>query len=131
MVLDGHKSHKSIDFQAYCKLNNIITLKLLPYLSYLTQLFNIECFGPFKQLYSCQIKRYIKAYINYITKIEFFTAFKAAYLKSITIQNIKSSFRETGLIPFDPESILLKLDIRIHTVEVFYLLSLVSGDILT
>ncbi|EDN97035.1 hypothetical protein SS1G_01963 [Sclerotinia sclerotiorum 1980 UF-70] len=42
-------------------------------------------------------------------------AFKATYEESITSQNMKSGFRETGLIPFNPEAVLSKLDIRIRT----------------
>ncbi|EDN94080.1 hypothetical protein SS1G_09948 [Sclerotinia sclerotiorum 1980 UF-70] len=45
----------------------------------------------------------------------FMMAFKAAYQQSITIQNIKAGFRGAGLISFDPQSILSKLDIRIRT----------------
>ncbi|EDO00461.1 hypothetical protein SS1G_14331 [Sclerotinia sclerotiorum 1980 UF-70] len=41
--------------------------------------------------------------------------FKAVYQQSITIQNIKAGFRGAGLIPFDPQSILSKLDVRIRT----------------
>ena len=36
LVLDRHKSHESTEFQEYCKVYNIITLCLSPYLSYLT-----------------------------------------------------------------------------------------------
>ncbi|EDN97161.1 hypothetical protein SS1G_02089 [Sclerotinia sclerotiorum 1980 UF-70] len=62
-----------------------------------------------------QIEEFTKAYINHITKVEFFMAFKAAYQQSINSQNIKAGFRGTGLIPFDPQAILSKLDIRIYT----------------
>ena len=84
LVLDGHKSHKSAEFQEYCKTHNIITLRLPPYSSYLTQLLNIGCFSVLKQAYGRQIKTFIKAYINYITKVEFFLAFTAAYKELIT-----------------------------------------------
>jgi hypothetical protein len=36
LVLDGYKSHESIEFQDYCKSYNIIALGLPPYSSYLT-----------------------------------------------------------------------------------------------
>ena len=87
LVLDRHKSYKSAEFQEYYKIYNIITLCLPPYSSYLTQLLNIKCFSILKRVYSQQIKTFIKAYINYIIKVEFFLAFKAAYLASITAQN--------------------------------------------
>ncbi|ESZ89450.1 hypothetical protein SBOR_10167 [Sclerotinia borealis F-4128] len=56
-----------------------------------------------------------KAYINHITKVEFFIAFKAAYLQSITVQNGLSGFRGAGLIPFDPQTVISKLDIKLRT----------------
>ena len=37
-----------------------------------------------KQVYSRQIKTFIKAYINYIIKVKFFLAFTAAYKELIT-----------------------------------------------
>ncbi|APA05390.1 hypothetical protein SS1G_09809 [Sclerotinia sclerotiorum 1980 UF-70] len=115
LVLDGHESHESIPFQSYCKSNDIICLKLPPHSSHLTQPLDVGCFGILKRSYSCQIEGFIKAHINHITKVEFFIAFKAAYLQSFTIQNMKAGFRGAGLIPFDPQSILSKLDIRIRT----------------
>lgn len=36
LVLDGHKSYKSAEFQEYCKAHNIITLRLPPHSSHLT-----------------------------------------------------------------------------------------------
>ena len=40
-----------------------------------------------KRAYGRQIETFIKAYINYITKVEFFLAFTAAYKELITAQN--------------------------------------------
>ena len=87
LVLNRYKSYKSAEFQEYYKIYNIITLSLPPYSSYLTQLLDVKCFSILKQAYSFQIKTFIKAYINYITKVEFFLVFKAAYLASIIAQN--------------------------------------------
>ena len=87
LVLNRHGSHESAEFQEYCKAHNIITLCLPPYSSYLTQPLDVGCFSVLKRVYSREIKTFIKAYINYIIKVEFFLAFKAAYLASITPQN--------------------------------------------
>jgi hypothetical protein len=35
LILDGHESHESIEFQEYCKSHNIITICLFPHSSYL------------------------------------------------------------------------------------------------
>jgi DDE superfamily endonuclease len=87
LVLDKHKNHESAEFQEYYKVYNIITLGLFPYSSYLTQLLDIRCFSVLKQAYNRQIKIFIKAYINYITKVEFFLAFIIVYKESITAEN--------------------------------------------
>jgi hypothetical protein len=87
LVLDGHESYELAAFQEYCKANNIITLCLPAYSSYLTQPLNVRCFSVLKRMYSCQIETFIKAYINHITKVEFFLAFHAAYNQLITTQN--------------------------------------------
>jgi hypothetical protein len=87
LVLDGHESHESAEFQEYCKTHNIITLGLPPYSSYLTQPLDVRCFSVLKRAYGRQIKTFIKAHINYITKVEFFLAFTAVYKESITVEN--------------------------------------------
>ena len=92
IVLNGYKSHYSIEFEDYCQKNNIITLCLSIHSFYLTQPFNVGCFSVLKRAYSCELEDLIKAYIMYITKLEFFIAFKLAHFKAITPDNIKASF---------------------------------------
>ncbi|APA07191.1 hypothetical protein SS1G_04084 [Sclerotinia sclerotiorum 1980 UF-70] len=115
LVLDGYESHESIPFQSYCKSNDIICVKLPSHSSHLTQPLDVGCFSVLKRSYSCQVDEFIKAYINHISKVEFFIAFKVVYQQSITIQNMKAGFRGAGLIPFDPQAVFSKLDIRIRT----------------
>ncbi|KFY27833.1 hypothetical protein V491_00723, partial [Pseudogymnoascus sp. VKM F-3775] len=56
------------------------------------------------------------AYTHYnITKLEFLPAFKAAFYNLITKDNICASFRGTGLVPFNPEAVLSKLDVKLRT----------------
>jgi hypothetical protein len=38
-----------------------------------------------------------------------------AFFVSITEKNIQGSFTGTGLIPYDPERVISKLDIKLHT----------------
>lgn len=115
LVLDGHESHESIAFQDYCKPNNIITLRLPAHSSHITQPLDVGCFSVLKRIYSRQIEGFMKAYINHITKVEFFMAFKTAYQKSITVQNAQAGFRGACLVPFDPEAVISKLDVKLRT----------------
>jgi hypothetical protein len=115
LVLDRHKSQESAVFQEYCKASNIITLCLPSHSFYLTQPLDVRCFGILKRMYGRQIETFIKAHINHITKIGFFLAFHAAYNQSITTQNAKAGFRGAGLVLFDPQVIISKLDIKLWT----------------
>ena len=115
IVLDGHESHQSTAFDAYCKENNIITLSLPPHSSHLTQPLDVGCFSALKRAYGREIEHFIKSHINHITKLEFFIAFKAAHTAAMTESNIKGGFQGAGLVPFHPEAVISKLDVILQT----------------
>jgi hypothetical protein len=115
LIIDGHESHESAIFQEFCKSHNIITLSIPPHSSHLTQPLDVGYFSVLKRSYGRQIETFIRAHINHITKVEFFIAFKAAYKESLTIANGQAGFRGAGLIPFNPETVLEKLDIKLRT----------------
>ena len=115
LVLDGHGSHLSAEFETYCKDHNIITLCLPAHSSHITQALDVGCFGPLKRAYGREINAFVKAHINHISKVEFLIAFKAAYKASMTESNIKAGFRGAGLVPFDPQAVISKLDVKLRT----------------
>lgn len=115
VVLDGHESHLAALFEDFCEAHNIITLCLPPHSSHLTQPLDVGCFSVLKRLYGRQLETYIKAYVTHITKTEFLIAFKAAHLRTFSNENIKAGFRGAGLVPFDPQAVLSKLDIKLRT----------------
>jgi hypothetical protein len=98
LILDGHESHHSLEFQELCKENNIYTLCMPPHSSYLLQPLDVSCFSPLKRAYSREIEALIRDHINHITKLEFLLAFKAAFTRSFTAANICSAFRGAGLV---------------------------------
>jgi hypothetical protein len=115
LILDGHESHHSIEFERYCEENKIITLCMPAHASHLLQPLDVGCFGPLKKAYGREIERLMGCSINHITKIEFFPAFHAAHRATITESNIKGGFRGAGLAPFDPENVISKLDVQLRT----------------
>ncbi|KFZ25260.1 hypothetical protein V502_00261 [Pseudogymnoascus sp. VKM F-4520 (FW-2644)] len=115
LILDGHESHHSTDFELYCKDNKIITLCMPAHSSHILQPLDVGCFSPLKTAYSRQIENMMRMHITYITKVDFFPAFFTAFQAAITEENIKGGFRGTGLVPFNPESVILKLNIKLKT----------------
>jgi hypothetical protein len=115
LILDGHESHHSLEFQDLCRENDIYTLCMPPHSSHLLQPLDVGCFSPLKRAYNREVKSLIRYHINHVTKLEFLPAFKAAFDRSFTPANICSAFRGTGLIPYQPETVLSKLDVHLRT----------------
>ncbi len=57
----------------------------------------------------------MRMHINHINKLEFLYGFRAAFFASITKRNIQGGFTGASLIPYDPERVLSKLDVKLHT----------------
>jgi hypothetical protein len=115
LLIDGHESHNSLEFQDICRENQIYTLCMPPHSSHLVQPLDVGCFSPLKRAYGDQINHLVRNHINHVTKLEFLPAFYAAYQQSITEKNICSSFRAAGLVPYNPEAVLSKLDVKLRT----------------
>jgi hypothetical protein len=115
LIIDGHESHNSLEFQQYCKENKIITLCMPPHSSHLLQPLDVGCFAPLKKGYGRQAENLMRNRITHITKIEFLPCFKAAFDAAVTKSNILGGFRGAGLVPHDPEAVISKLDVRLRT----------------
>jgi hypothetical protein len=113
--MDGHESHHSTEFELFCKDHKIITLCMPPHSSHILQPLDVGCFGPLKKAYGRGIEGLMRARITHITKADFLPAFFAAFQAAMTEKNIKGGFRGAGLVPFDPESVLSRLDVNLRT----------------
>ncbi|EJU03211.1 CENP-B protein [Dacryopinax primogenitus] len=92
LVLDGHRSHVTVEFNQYCKDHNIVPLCLPPHSSHYTQPLNAIVFRPLKQAYCNQMSWLSQCSITSITKPDFFATFHTAFALAFTVQNIKSAF---------------------------------------
>jgi hypothetical protein len=115
LVLDGHESHHSTDFELYCKDHDIITLCMPPHSSHILQPLDVGCFGPLKRAYGGEVEKRVRAGTTHISKEDFFPAFLAAFQQTMTIQNVQAGFRGAGLVPHNPESVITRLDVKLRT----------------
>jgi hypothetical protein len=115
LVLDGHESHNSAEFNQLCEEKKIITLCMPPHSSHLLQPLDVGCFAPLKKAYGCQAENLMRNHINHIDKTSFLSSFIAAYKAAMTKSNILGGFRGAGLAPLNPETVISKLTIRLRT----------------
>lgn len=113
LILDSHGSHLTPEFDITCKENNIIAICMPAHSSHLLQPLDIGCFSPLKRAYSKLIKQKGCLGYNYINKLDFLKAYPTAYKEVFTIENTKSGFRATGIVPFNPYAVLDKLSLSI------------------
>ena len=113
LVLDSYESYINAEFDEYCKENGIISFCLPAHSSHLIQLLDVGVFSPLKRVYSIQISFLTRVGITYITKDDFFPVFRAAFEVVFTEKNAKSGFRGSGLVLFNLETVISKLDIRL------------------
>ncbi|KAF2185334.1 DDE-domain-containing protein [Zopfia rhizophila CBS 207.26] len=66
--------------------------------SHILQPLDVGCFSPLKRAYRRQVEKLMRNWFNYITKLEFLPAFR------------DTSFQGAGLVPFNLDKVILKLD---------------------
>jgi hypothetical protein len=92
-----------------------------PYLSHLLQPLNVGCFSPLKRAYGDKINSLLQYSTKKIKKEAFLPAFKVAFEKLMTKENICTGFRGAGLVLHNPEAVILKLDVVLRTLTLLKL----------
>ena len=111
LVLDGHSSHATPEFDQYCADNKIITLCMPPHTSHLLQPLDVSCFSPLKRAYGREIEKLARQGVYHIDKIDFLTVYQQIRPTVFTQQNIQAGFQATGLVPPCPDRVLSSLTV--------------------
>ncbi|KAJ5241722.1 uncharacterized protein N7469_000049 [Penicillium citrinum] len=116
LILDGHGSHKTEQFDYLCRQNNIIWLCMPAHSLYLLQPLDVGCFSIIKKAYGDLVQSKMRFGRQSIDKATFLVLYKEARNKAFGIEStIANSFAGTGLISFNPQHVLDKLTIRLNT----------------
>jgi hypothetical protein len=115
LILDGHGSHVTPEFDKFCEENSILTECMPAHSSHLHQPLDVACFSVFKRAYGDLVKAKMALGVFHIDKPIFLELVFNARKKTFSSKNIKSSFAATGLVPFDPSRVLTRLQVRIRT----------------
>ena len=115
LILDGHGSHLTAEFDYICTENNIIPVYMLSHSSHLLQPLDVGCFAALKRYYTSLIEQQIRLGFNHIDKIDFLTAFPQAHIRAYKVKTIQNSFIATRLKLFNPDEVIQTLNIRLKT----------------
>ena len=108
LILDGHESHVSMQFVEYCETHKIVLLRL-PHSTHILQPLDVGIFGPLSRAYKKRLYDIALYGALAITKQEFLEIYQAVRSQAISLTNIASAWRATGLIYYDPSAVLSKI----------------------
>jgi 4-hydroxybenzoate polyprenyltransferase len=100
LIMDGHGSHETDEFMFLCYEHNIHVIYLPPHTSHVLQPLDISVFSSLKRAY----RKYL-GYLNSLTdsspigKQNFLLCYQKARKDGLTISNIKSGWKASGLWP--------------------------------
>ena len=112
LILDGHGSHHTKEFIAYCDAHDIVPFGLPPNLTHLLQPLDVVVFQPLKHYHAKALDLLVREGLVNITKIEFLSCIEEVRRQAFKKSTILSSFKKTGIWPFNPQPVLKILEER-------------------
>ena len=107
LLLDGHRSHYTLEFMWTCFENRIIPYYLVAHASHILQPLDLTAFSSLKTKYRAAID--LDRYVHDITPVKkqrFLDKYQIAREESFNRQNISSGFASAGIVPWCPRKVL-------------------------
>lgn len=102
LILDNHESHISIDSLTFARANGIHMLTLPPHCSHKLQPLDKAVYGPLKTYYNRSMDSFVRSHVGKGVSIYNIPLIAdAAHQQAMTISNIVSGFRSTGIYPYN------------------------------
>ena len=106
LLMDGHKSHLTLDAVDICQKNGVILFCLPLHTTHALQLLDVAVFKSLKDHFSKAVQALSFTKKNFIvTKREFSRVLKGPFEQAFSIPNIKVGFAKAGIYPFNPDAV--------------------------
>ncbi|XP_060603827.1 uncharacterized protein LOC132756711 [Ruditapes philippinarum] len=116
LLVDGHKTHITMEASNICVENGIEMYCLLEHSSHLTQPLDLRLFGSLKQSWREAVRAYQSENIGeFVTKQTFARVFKEAWRKSAKIEAVITGFQDSGIFPWNPQKVLASVKLEPST----------------
>jgi hypothetical protein len=118
LLLDGHGSHLTARFIAFCIDKSIDLVVLPPHTSHILQPLDVGIFSPLKRVLSAEIEKLFRLDTRRIPRVEWTEACITAINRAFIPRSIETSFRASGIYPLSPVTILSTLRMPTTTLRV-------------
>ncbi|THU89811.1 CENP-B protein, partial [Dendrothele bispora CBS 962.96] len=109
LLVDGHNSHYTCGFLRFARKNRIHVLCYPAHGTHVYQGLDVVIFAVLKQNWTQERDAYYRQTRQRLTKKNFLKIYGEAHIRTLTKENIKTAFRVTGVIPYDPTIVSDKL----------------------
>jgi hypothetical protein len=108
LILDGHGFHCTLDFLEWCHQRRFLVAIYPPHSTHRLQPLDVSLFRPLATYYSQALDAHTRQSLGLssVSKRDCFTIFYPAFDKAFSEENIRSTWRKTGIEPWDPAQVL-------------------------
>jgi transposase-like protein len=108
LILDGHGSHLTSSFIAYCFENKILLIIYPPHATHTLQPLDVVMFRSLSSHYKEGLSTRVQDSQGLlpVKKMDFFSLFWTAWTSSFTQDHILQAFKSCGVWPIDPDPVL-------------------------
>ena len=104
LIMDNHNSHITLEGVELAKNHGLDLLTVPPHCSHKLQPLDVGVFGAFKKFYSSFSNEWHLSHPRETLSLYYVAGLSnKAFVKSCILENITSSFRRTGIFPFNSE----------------------------
>ena len=115
LLMDRHSSHYCPDTIKVAARQQVILFALPPNTIHISQPLDKGCLGPLKAAWKRVCHEHLTGKV--ITRFEFSRLFCRAWMQSMTITNVMSGFRVTGVYPFNRQALLEPISTALSLTE--------------
>lgn len=105
IILNGHKSHISLDLVDWAKQQNIVLFISPAHTSHILQPLDIGCYGPFQRVFNSTCHKFMRETSAAITRYNICELSCKVYSKALSANNLHSAFKRSGIYPLDSTAI--------------------------
>jgi hypothetical protein len=108
LLFDGAWEHTTKQFLEICEENKIIPFCFPPHTTHFIQPLDVVVFQPYKHWHSEAVNQALRSGCTDFNQVEFLAELRQIRDNTFKISTIKSAWRETGFIPWNPAIVVEK-----------------------
>ena len=109
LIMDGYGLHLTFEFFTFAQEYKIELFRLPAHFTHFTQPLDVRCFQPYKHHHAEAIDEVVRAGGVDFDKVDFLAIFQHMRNQTFTKSTVISSFKKTGLVPYNPDMVFHKI----------------------